>query len=276
MSGKSGGSGDSGHDNTGAMRWLLTYADLITLLMVFFVVMYAISNVDAAKYKALAHSLGEAFSRFAPAQQSSALSPAVSDAGASSGILDGQTLEQFASNISEYVQEKGLQSEVRVRLEERGLAISLVGSVMFDLGRAEIRSEGLQIIDKVADYLANTKNYVSVEGSTDDLPVNTYMYPTNWELSVHRAVNVVRYLVEKRGLSPARFIASGYGEFRPLYPNDSEQNRAKNRRVDIVILRPRGEAQGKSQGDLASVPSALTASGNDTGTPVHQPWVWFG
>lgn len=230
-----------GHDNTGAMRWLLTYADLITLLMVFFVVMYAISNVDATKYKALAQSLGEAFSRFTAGNPPSViLPPSAPDSGASSGILDGENLEGFTSDFSQFIEEQGLQSEVIVRLNERGLAISLVGSAMFDLGRAEIRAEGLRIMDKIGDYLANTNNYVSVEGSTDDLPVNTYMYPTNWELSVHRAVNVVRYFVEKRGLSPSRFIASGYGEFRPLYPNDSEHNRAKNRRVDIVILKSKG------------------------------------
>lgn len=222
--GHEGGEG-GGHDATGMMRWLLTYADLITLLMAFFIVMYAMSSVDVGKYRALASSLrgalaGNAFFEL-PLQ----------------GIQEQpQPLENLGQEMAGALAEMGLEGQAAVFRTERGIVISLYGAVLFDLGKAEIRPEATPVLDQVAAALSRVPNYVSVEGSTDDLPINTSMFPTNWELSVRRASTVVRYFIDRHGLDPRRFLAVGYGEYQPMFPNDSEANRARNRRVDIVVL----------------------------------------
>jgi chemotaxis protein MotB len=207
------------------MRWLLTYADLITLLMAFFIVMYAMSSVDVGKYRALAYSLrgalvGNSFIELP--LQGVAASP--------------EPLEALGKQVAQALAETGLEGQGAVFRTERGVVISLYGAVLFDLGKADIRPEATGILDRVAAALARVPNYVSVEGSTDDLPINTALFPTNWELSVRRATTVVRYFIERHGLDPRRFLAVGYGQYQPMFPNDSEANRARNRRVDIVVL----------------------------------------
>jgi len=207
------------------MRWLLTYADLITLLMAFFIVMYAVSSVDVGKYRALAHSL-----RGALAGNSFVELPLQGTAA------EPDSLEAVGREVAGALAEMGLEGQGAVFRTERGVVISLYGAVLFDLGRADIRPDALPVLDRVAEALARVPNYVSVEGSTDDLPINSLLFPTNWELSVRRATTVVRYFVERHGLEPRRFLAVGYGEYQPMFPNDSEANRARNRRVDIVLL----------------------------------------
>lgn len=225
------------HGATGMMRWLLTYADLITLLMAFFIVMYAMSSLDVGKYRALAQSL-----RGALVGNSFVELPLAGTQGAEPG-----SLEAVGREVAGALAEMGLEGQGAVFRTERGVVISLYGAVLFDLGKADIRPEAMPVLDRVATALSRLPNYVSVEGSTDDLPINTALFPTNWELSVRRATTVVRYFVERHGLDPRRFLAVGYGEYQPMFPNDSEANRARNRRVDIVLLShspfPRGKPE---------------------------------
>ena len=108
---------------------------------------------------------------------------------------------------------------------------------MFDLGQADLKPEALEILDHLAEVLKQIPNPVRVEGHTDNWPINNERFPSNWELSTARATNVVRQLIEEHGLDPSSFRPRGYGEYRPLAPNDTEDNRALNRRVDIVLLR---------------------------------------
>lgn len=228
--------GGGGHDGAGSMRWLLTYADLITLLMAFFIILFAMSKVDAQKYSLLANSLKTAF--FAGNSLINLPASNYVPAGGS-GEGGGPTLQGIGAELSTSLirLDPKLKDMLKITVDERGLTISLVGAALFDLGQATIRPDAEKILTEIARSLAQVPNYVSVEGSTDDLPINTAEFPTNWELSTRRATNVVRFFIEHEGLNPKRFMAVGYGEYRPLYPNDSEANRAKNRRVDIVILR---------------------------------------
>jgi len=225
------GGGGGGHDGGGSMRWLLTYADLITLLMVFFVIMYAMSNVDKQKMAALAGSLAIAFN-----QGGGSMVP-MSGAGAGFGGGMGNALEQAGEEIAADMRDLADTGQIRVFENERGIIVSLQGTVLFDTGSADIRPEAQKVLDVVANTVKGLSNYVQVEGYTDDRPINSIQFPTNWELSTRRASNVVRYFVDARGLPAERFGAMGYGEFRPLYDNTTEAGRAKNRRVDIVILR---------------------------------------
>jgi chemotaxis protein MotB len=250
--GEEGGGG--GHAGSGAGRWLLTYADLITLLMVFFVVMYSVSRVDVARYEALAGSLRESFLDIAPGREAGTglLSGGSAIVGAGRGGLN--ELERMGHDIAAAAKAGSYGDKIGVYYGERGLTISL-GAVLFDLGQATIRPDGAEILKQVAVYLAKVPNCISVEGYTDDLPIATTIFPSNWELSACRATNVVHFLARTQGLRPDRFLIIGYGEYRPVVPNDTEVNRAKNRRVDIVVLsKPPATGLGE---EVTGPPSAV-------------------
>lgn len=223
------------------MRWLLTYADLITLLMVFFTVMYSMSKVDAEKYKALKESLQRSMggvAATAPANSGAAGGPSPDQSGGSGPLptTGGKpTLEELAQQVANAAAAMGFGDRVTIYYGERGLTVSM-GPILFDLGKADLRPDGVKVLDYLVDTLKTIPNHVSVEGFTDDLPINTLQFPSNWELSAVRATSVIHYFVKSRGMPPDRFFAVGYGEYRPSVPNVSEANRARNRRVDIVIL----------------------------------------
>ncbi|SMB91562.1 chemotaxis protein MotB [Thermanaeromonas toyohensis ToBE] len=231
-----------GHETAGIMRWLLTYADLITLLMAFFIVMYAISKVDIVRYQQLVRALAQIFTG-----GSAMILP---ELGGGSSVVPpeepGDPLASLAAGVSEYIAEQGLKNEVFITITEQGVIISFTGSVLFDKGEAKLRPEALPILNKIAALLKTVPNYVGVVGSTDDLPINTLQFPSNWELSVIRATTVIRYLTENAGLEPTRFVALGYGEYHPLFPNTNEENRKKNRRVDIIIYKHNPFVTGNS------------------------------
>lgn len=123
-----------------------------------------------------------------------------------------------------------------VEMNERGLVIRVLESTLFELGSADIKPEARQTLDLIATQLVEVPNQIRIEGHTDNLPISTARFPSNWELSTARASSVVRYLITNHGLPPDQVSALGFGEYRPLVPNDTPQNRARNRRVDIVIL----------------------------------------
>jgi chemotaxis protein MotB len=233
-----GGGGGGGHDGSGSMRWLLTYADLITLLMVFFTVLYSMSRVDAEKYKELAGSLHKTLNTYSSDSESKGAKPP-SDPKGGAGPLPVEggrpTLEQQGQKLTEDLARLGFGDRVTIYYGERGLTVAL-GPFLFELGKAELRSDGMPTLDCLSEFLKTVPNHVSVEGFTDNLPINTAEFPSNWELSSRRATAVIHYLTGPKGLPPDRFLAVGYGEYRPAAPNDSEPNRAQNRRVDIVIL----------------------------------------
>lgn len=217
-------------------RWLLTYADLITLLLVFFVVMYSISKADQAKFAKLNASLQRAFNVLVlEGQDKTAI------AGSGAPLTGNSILDDFLglrTSVGAIAEQMGVGNQVSVTLEREGIAISLSGNLLFDSGRAELRPESTRILDAIADKLRGISNEVRVEGHTDNVPVETDLYPSNWELSAARATVVTRYLAEIGGVQPQRLSAQGFGEFRPVANNDTRENRAQNRRVEIVILYP--------------------------------------
>lgn len=233
-----GSSGGGGHEAAGMMRWLLTYADLITLMMAFFVIMYAMSKADVNKFNALRTSLAMAFKTDGSAASMVFTQPGVQP-NQQVISMDGSSREnQDFQNIIHKIQANLKdQHQVAFVVDERGLTIRFLDNVLFDLGRADLRPDALPLLDAVGASLKNTTHYIRVEGHADNLPIHTYQFPSNWELSAARSIAVTRYLIEKHDADPRRLASLGYGEFRPLYPNTTEENRAKNRRVDIVVLR---------------------------------------
>ncbi len=230
--------GDTGgHDGGGSLRWLLTYADMITLLMAFFIMLYSMSVINMNRFRQVAVSIKSGFGGTGNAEGKS---------GKASGFkLDGLEIRDGVAGvpwsvvrkIQKRVEAKGLEKYVKFRGDERGLIVSLAtDKVLFPKGQAELSPKALQIIDAVADAVRGIPNTISVEGHTCDLPVVSEKYPSNWELSTSRATAVVRHFVEEAWISPERLSAAGYADSKPLVPNTSEKNRSLNRRVDIIIL----------------------------------------
>jgi len=230
-------------ESGGMMRWLLTYADLITLLLATFVILYATatqSKVIVEEIKAQIRAV------FGPIPGSTTILPVpAANQGTHYKIIPGEpeeggpggTKPPNVVKVEKIIEQLG--ANVSVRREARGLVISIpTDKVLFDLGDTRIRPEMKGILDKVAKILqAYPEKQVEVEGHTDDLAIKTPKFPSNWELSALRATSVVKYFVQEKGLDPGRFAASGYAEYQPLVPNISEANRRLNRRVDIVILK---------------------------------------
>lgn len=226
-------------------RWMLSYADFITLLMIFFIVMYAMSNVDKEKYKQVAAGLNSAMGTGVGKNIIGV------DDGVSAGedlspiktnVVDTQEtnkLEGVKSSVDSYLRESGLKGNVETKIEERGLVLSFKDSLFFDSGKADIKEtqiKELSEIGKILNQPAVSSSYIRVEGHTDNVPISNNLFKSNWELSVIRATNVVQILIKGSEIKPERISAMGYGEFRPKDSNKTEAGRAANRRVDIIIM----------------------------------------
>lgn len=244
----------------GMERWLLTYSDLITLLMAFFIVMYAMSQVDAQKYSAVANSLslvltGQAMTVLetqGPSLAEGISGQQVKEGPGPSPQEQGQ-LDEVKKQIAEFIKAEEAQAEAQnpgvagtatklsdsivILEQERGLVISFKDTLLFASGSDELTPRAQDIITKVGGALKGIPNYIRVEGHTDNLPIHTGKFPSNWELSVLRATNVVHVLQTGAGIPPDRLSIIGYGEYRPLVENSDAVNRSMNRRVDIVILK---------------------------------------
>ncbi|WP_411170566.1 flagellar motor protein MotB [Clostridium sp. MB05] len=220
-------------------RWLLTYSDLITLLMIFFVVLYSASTVNETKYKQLATSMGAVFTGGSTVLGSEENSGSSSDnAGELKPLVqtEEEKLKGIENQINDIVKDLQLEGSVSTSIEERGLIISFTDSVFFDSGKADIKDELKPKLISVSKILNKIDNYVRVEGHTDNIPINNSDFHSNWQLSSVRASNVVEFLINYGEISPNRLSAVGYGEYRSSADNNTEEGRAKNRRVDILIL----------------------------------------
>ena len=244
---------DEEHEN--AERWLLTYADLITLLLAFFIMMYVFSKKDAYKYDGVASHLKTIFSGgtgLAAKGSVTATSPIdMPTRGASSGEIKRQLEGEFMDKNKE----KPGGENISVLSDERGVVIRVLDKAFFDEGKAELKEGAKGALDKIVPIIRNVDNHIRIEGHTDNVPINTFEFKSNWELSARRATEVVRYFIEKRGFPPERVSATGYAEYRPIAQNTSPKNRALNRRIEIIIVK----ANEKNKSDSAR-PSTFKAS----------------
>jgi len=221
-------------------RWLVSYADFITLLFAFFVVMYSISNVNQGKYRVLSDSVMSAFSAQSnsPFPLGSQLGVSVQRAPIAVGLI-GQTglisMQETAAELDKRLKKWVRKGKVAVNGNEKWLEIEIKSSLLFKSGDAVLSIDAAKILTELTEVVKTTKNPLYVSGYTDDVPINTNRYPTNWELSAARSASVVRLLAQS-GINPARMGAIGYGEFRPIVENDSDVNRQKNRRVVIRVM----------------------------------------
>ena len=230
------------HEN--AERWLLTYADLITLLLAFFIVMYSMSQVDAKKFGAVTTALKRILSGgglLLKADQGTVIAPREAYVPAES-----QDLRVVMDDMSLELSRKHLDRKVRLTQDARGVVLSMAEKVLFESGRADLNPGARTLLDTVSTLLVRFPNEIRVEGHTDNVPVHNGRFDSNWELSAARATSVVRYLAEGGLLPPFQLSAAGYGEFRPASPNDTPAHQALNRRVDFVILSPVPEAPARA------------------------------
>ena len=214
-------------------RWLVSYADFITLLFAFFVVMYSTSSVNEGKFRAVADAINSAFNPFITL---SSTDIRLTDKQSASSMID-IGIRIYFKKIEEEIKKMNVDQKINVVKDQRGVVIRVVDNLAFDTGQAEILPEFAQKLDAVAKVIIPLPNSIQIEGHTDNLPIKTPVYPSNWELSTSRAASIARYLVERSRMDPQRLSVAGYGEFRPLAPNDNPEGRAKNRRVEIVILK---------------------------------------
>lgn len=228
-------------------RWLISYADFITLLFAFFVVLFASSQADKKKQAQVAEAVKAAFTEmgvFDPASKTLSISH---DGGAASNAPSKpiplpavlQTLDQIKKSIDKLVSDQVGQGRlpsgsVMTRITPDGLVISLHDAGFFASGSADVNPGSLNILSTIVDALPNRA--VRVEGHTDNVPIHTLQFATNWELSTARASAIARFIIEKGRFDPALLSAAGYAEFHPVAKNDTEAGRTENRRVDIILL----------------------------------------
>lgn len=243
-------------DHVNLERWLVSYADFITLLFAFFVIMYAISRSDIQKFKQVSESLRAAFS---------------ADFIDQTGTSGGKSLNQFEqqlptggllidmpagkTNIRSYeneelkrladIMEESLSFELgpldaaeklQITYDDRGLVVRLSAKGFYDSGRADVRREALGVLNQIAKTLATTKRNIRVEGHTDNGKTASEYFPSNWELSTARASWIVRYFIQKFKFDPTLLSAAGLAEFHPIDTNDTDTGRDRNRRVEILVL----------------------------------------
>ncbi len=219
-------------DHENLERWLLTYSDLITLLLAFFVVMYSMSQVDNKRFGQMVEALNGVLKGGKVVTETH--DPEKIKTG--HGVLKIGDLNLVQQQVEERFKNINRQGEIKSELTERGLVIHIMESALFKQGSAKLESSAIEVLDIVADQIRPLPNHVRIEGHTDDRPISNKVYPSNWELSSARATEVVRYFTSNHEVSPDRISALGYGEYRPVRPNNSAENRATNRRVDIVVL----------------------------------------
>jgi chemotaxis protein MotB len=245
-------------------RWLITYADLITLLLVFFIIMYAMSKIDTEKYTILAQSLNLQFTKgdsiipkgngisgkvtptngdgktegHGASDQNQSLNNVSEDTEKADKEKKEKELQDLLQKINAYIVEQKLQTQVSAVNTDRGVAVTLNDLFLFDLGKADLKPASFPILQKLATLFPTLNSTISIEGHTDNLPLNTGSpLIDNWGLSGARSLSVLRYFKNTAGLDDRKFISTGYGETKPKAPNDTAENRAKNRRVEIIVLR---------------------------------------
>lgn len=253
-------------------RWTLTYLDMITLLFIFFVVLYSMSRVDAEKFQTMADSLNKALGGKIEIADNQG-GPNILGGGVPPDTLPDQpeqnskdqettSIEEIKAILDKFAADNNLGNTLVNTIEERGLVVSINETLLFASGSADITAQAREILSKVGTVLGDVPNQIKVEGHTDNLPINTMQFPSNWELSAARSTNVVKIL-QAEGMPPNRLSAAGYGEYRPIASNDTEAGRTRNRRIDLVILRTRYDLTEPSVENPDEHPFVPTSTSTD-------------
>lgn len=236
--------------------WLIPYADMLTLLLALFIVLFAASSVDANKFEELAKALNVAFiggtgvldqpSPVIPQDPSVIVKPENEDETEDEDVEeeylltseeDLLELEELKKKIDQYITDNNLSLSLQTSLTTEGLLITILDNALFSSGSAQVRPDSIELAMEISHLLiTDPPRRISIGGHTDNRPINTPQFRSNWDLSVMRAVNFMKILLDNENLEPNRFSSTGYGEYSPVSSNDSSEGRAKNRRVEVLIL----------------------------------------
>jgi chemotaxis protein MotB len=229
-------------DEGGGSEWLATYGDLVTLLLCFFILLYSMSIMDLAKFQKAAGSLNSSLG--APAQTTgtdSTIGDSIANLNVYNAIEVQQEMDDIYSKVKELVDSRDLSKDVQVEQVAAGVLLRFKDEILFDVAQADLKPNAKNTLQKLGEILRTYDKSIRIEGHTDNVPINTSRFRSNWELSTARAISVVRYFTEElpqdQRIIPTKFEVSGYGEYHPIANNDSEQNKQKNRRIEITILK---------------------------------------
>ncbi|NLP52012.1 flagellar motor protein MotS [Bacillus sp. RO1] len=239
---------------SGAPKWMVTFSDLFMLVLVFFILLFSMSQIDLVKFKAVAESFKQVnildYNPSAvPFEHPTDFSVNTESTNNQEDVSKNQevaqanedSLQELLVEVQTFLAENDLEDVVVANRTERGIVLVLEEKVLYETAEARILPIAHPFLDKVGTLLTKIPNLVKVEGHTDNRPISTEKFPSNWELSAARASSVIRYLIDSHDLDPERFIAVGYGDTRPIVENTSDANYQKNRRVEIVISDPQKE-----------------------------------
>lgn len=251
----------------GAPLWMASYGDLVTNLLCLFVLLYSFTILDMEKFEKIAYSMRMAFSNnnvnimdeksgdtmisITPFENMTLTTNESGDSkegdggeNAGQGLSEAEKAEMKKAqivkakvDIEKLVQDMGLSENIKVIEEESYIIFRIDSIILFDTGKADLKAEANPVLTRMITVLQELKTDIMVQGHADDRPINTPAFPSNWELSTKRATNVVKYMIEVSGIDPKYLTATGNAEFKPIVPNDSEYNRQKNRRIDIIIAK---------------------------------------
>lgn len=235
-----------GNSGSGGGSWITTFSDLMSLLLTFFILLFSMSNVSDEKFTQAAQSLSSSLIGGGEGIMDGVIVPFEDDnTGTNETVVPAEELEapgldpaliEIYNRVINFVEKNDLEDKVIITADQKGIYVNISNAILFGKESASISREGRSVLKSVGKLLNQLDNRVVIEGYTDDIPNAYGQYPTNWELSVGRAVSVLRYLNENEHVDTRRLSAVGYGENQPLAPNNSEENRARNRRVNIVVI----------------------------------------
>lgn len=236
------------HEDHVDESWLLPYADLLTLLVALFIVLFASSSIDAAKYEQMAKSFNVVFTGGTGVMDQSSMQSTEetensnqtkksAEEEAKAKARDQAVLTKVKKQVDSFIADKKLGSKLETKLTDEGLLITIEDSIFFDSGRAVIRSQDVPLAKEISKLLViNPARDIVISGHTDNVPIRNSEFESNWYLSAIRAVNFLNILLENSNLDQENFSTKGYGEFKPIASNDTAEGRSKNRRVEVLIL----------------------------------------
>lgn len=226
--------GSNNSDGSPGGGWEVIYSGFVLILLCFFIMLSSFSTMEAAKVMQFVKSFISAVSILPGGVKFESGTVVMSD---SADMVDNRSnLAKIFDNLEELAQQFNLQDKINLAFTPEGLVMRLSEHALFDLGSADLAVDALPLLQKIGAIISKTAYLIRIEGHTDNLPINTAQFPSNWELSTARAVNVLRYFIQNHNIDPRRLAAEGFSEFHPLVANDSPENRGKNRRVEIIFI----------------------------------------
>ncbi|WP_214828481.1 flagellar motor protein MotB [Exiguobacterium algae] len=223
--------------------WLIPYADLLTLLLALFIVLFASSNIDQVKLEKMSRSFNQIFSGGISVFQASTASNSDIDrtdrnntTSANPRTFELAQLDELKDEVNQYIEKNGLESQIKATINSNGLVLTIQDRALFNVGEATLDQSAREVARNISNILEKAgKREIVVSGHTDNIPINTARFPSNWELSSARATAFMRQLLTNDALNPAQFTLASYGEYKPIATNDTEAGRSKNRRVEVLI-----------------------------------------